>query len=338
MDTLGQYLHDARIARGIDLRDAAQQTRISIQYLKALEEEDFSKLPGEVFVKGFLKSYGKFLNLDEAEVIKKYGELRQKPSPAGAAVQPEPFAPAVEHKRSSKISVEPFIWGAGILAVLILFLFTALPARHPKEVRQADVPLPTGPAELASGPVPTSKPEKLYLEVIALENTWLLVRTDTSPQKKAVLNKGESLIWSADESFMLSYGSASAIKLLLNGQELTVNEPKNAVIRDLAITASGIVSHKIQTENVKSVNPRRLGDVASRQSQTSGAPVVEPQARHEPQQVSPKQKQAIESQPSQTSGASEIEQKPQPAPLPQASQVPSSQPIAPLEMLQRSAH
>ena len=36
----------------------------------------------------------------------------------------------------------------------------------------------------------TVKPEKLYLDIVALEDAWVLVRTDTSPQKKAVLKKG----------------------------------------------------------------------------------------------------------------------------------------------------
>jgi len=52
MGTLGEYLRSAREKRGLDLRDAAQQTRISFTYLKALEEEDFSKLPGEVLSGG----------------------------------------------------------------------------------------------------------------------------------------------------------------------------------------------------------------------------------------------------------------------------------------------
>jgi len=258
MGTLGRYLQDARNARGIDLREAAQQTRISIQYLKALEDEDFSKLPGEVFVRGFLKNYGKFLNLNEAEVMKRYGELQQKPIPAAVnTVQPEPPAAPAEQAKSSKLPIEPFIWAAGIIVVLIVFLFTALP-RHSKETHQTEAVSPAVPDELASGPALTVKSDKLYLEVIALENTWLLVRTDTSPQKKAVLNKGETLIWSADERFLLSYGSAGAIKLLLNGQELTVNEPKNAVIRDLVITAAGIENRKIQAEKLrpaKSVKP-----------------------------------------------------------------------------------
>ncbi len=260
MGTLGRYLQEARNNRGIDLREAAQQTRISIQYLQALEAEDFSKLPGEVFVKGFLKNYGRFLNLDESEVIKRYGELKQKPAaaPSGAAQQPEPPHPATEKGPSLKLSVEPFLWAAGIIVVLVVFLFTALPARHPKGARQPDAAAPdaAGHNELATAPVPTVRPDKLYLEIIALDNTWLLVRIDSSPQKKAVLNKGESLIWSADERFLLSYGSAGAIKLVLNGQELAVNEAKNAVIRDLVITADGIENPKMQNEKARPIRSK----------------------------------------------------------------------------------
>ncbi len=264
MGTLGRYLQDARNGRGIDLREAAQQTRISIQYLRALESEDFSKLPGEVFVRGFLKNYGKFLNLEESEVMKRYGELRQKPAavaaaaPAAGEVQPEPAVAAPKKSQPVKIPVEPFIWAAGIIVVLIAFLFTAFPGRHPKETPQTATPSPAASDELASKSVPTIiKSDKLYLEVVALENTWLLVRTDSSPQKKAVLSQGESLIWSADERFLLSYGSAGAIKLRLNGQELTVNEPKNAVIRDLMITAAGIENRKVETETARPVKPKQ---------------------------------------------------------------------------------
>jgi hypothetical protein len=64
---------------------------------------------------------------------------------------------------------------------------------------------------------------------------------------------GESLIWSAEEKFLLSYGSAGALILKLNGQELIVNEPRNAVVRDLAITATGIVSRKGQPVTAKPV-------------------------------------------------------------------------------------
>ena len=288
MGTLGRYLHDARQALGIDLHEAAQQTRIGIQYLKALEEEDFSKLPGEVFVRGFLKNYAKFLRLDEADILKRYAEFGQKKPPVVAPppVESPQAAPVQAPPRPrSKIPIEPLLWGAGIVVILMLFLFTALPRRHAKEPRQTEMTSPAGNAELSSAPVPTARPEKLYLEVVALENTWILVRTDASPQKKAVLNIGDSLIWSADERFLLSYGNAGAIKLLLNGQELIVNEPRNAVVRDLTITASGIVDRKMQPERPRPAKPKTQPTVSAPpqvQSKPSGTAAAQQPAPEPP--------------------------------------------------------
>jgi cytoskeleton protein RodZ len=246
MGTLGTYLRSAREARGIDLHDAAQQTRISLNYLRALEEEDFSKLPGEVFVKGFLKNYAKFLRLDESQVLKKFVESQVTNSGGGSFVEKEPVAAISQQKTPRSTTIEPFLWGAGIVIALVFFVFTALPERHQPDTKQAVTTMSTGQTVTTQGLV--MQRDKLYLEVVALEDTWLLVRTDNSPQKKAVLKKGESLIWSAKERFLLSYGSANALKLTLNGQELTVNEPGNEVVRDLAIIASGIVNRNIQPE------------------------------------------------------------------------------------------
>jgi transcriptional regulator with XRE-family HTH domain len=271
MGSLGQYLRSAREARGINLHDAAQQTRISVAYLKALEEEDFSKLPGEVFVRGFLKNYGKFLRLDELQVMKKYGEISSPKSGPVPVAEKEPEIAVREQKKQRSTTIEPFLWGAGIVIALILFMFTSLPGRRQPEKKQAVTPLSTGQTATAGGPV--MQAGKLYLEVAALEDTWLLVRTDNSPQKKALLKKGESLIWSADERFLLSYGSAKSLKLTLNGQELIVNEPANEVVRDLTIVASGVVNRKIQPE-IKA--PRKKRPSAEQPQQT------QPQAQAEP--------------------------------------------------------
>ncbi len=115
-------------------------------YLKALEEEDFARLPGEVFVKGFLKNYGKFLRLDEFEVMKRYGESRsQNLIEHPDTVEDKAPAPAVSEQKTSKLtSIEPFLWGAGIVIALILFVFTALPERHKQEKQKAVSPISTG--------------------------------------------------------------------------------------------------------------------------------------------------------------------------------------------------
>jgi len=251
MGTLGKYLSDAREARQLDLRDAAQQTRISINYLKALEEEDFARLPGEVFVKGFLKNYGRFLRLDESEVMKKYGELKPLQSPSGTAATDQGQADVVDEQEADKRPfIEPFIWAGGILIILVVLFFTAFPARRTVQTQPSAILSHSSQTSPTSG-LASIKQDKLYLEVVALENTWLLVRIDSSPQKKAVLKTGETLVWTADERFQVSYASAGALKLSLNGKELVVNEPKNVVVRDLTVTASGVVNRKLQIESTK---------------------------------------------------------------------------------------
>ncbi len=267
MGTLGQYLKSAREAKEVDLRDAAQQTRISINYLKALEEEDFSKLPGEVFVRGFLKNYVRFLNLDEAESLKRYAELKpqvqqtapgQTPASLTASATQEKKKTPVEPASRRETPIEPFIWAAVICISLLVFLFSALPLRHLKKSAQPEntaVPVISGAPQ---DPVLAAslKPEKLYLEVIALEDTWLLVRTDTSPQKKAVLKKGESLIWSAEERFLLSYGRVGDVKLLLNGEEVAVRGARETPIRDLAITRTGVMNQPAPAKPAQPARPR----------------------------------------------------------------------------------
>ncbi len=280
MESLGQFLYNARVARNIDLRDAAQQTRINIQYLAALEQEDFTKLPGEVFVKGFLKNYCRFLNLDEAEVMKKYAELkpRQASSPSPAVLSADKPAAPSEPEERKETPLEPFVWAAVIFISFLVFLFTYLPAKQPKNALH---PVGSDVLSRETASAPASKPAKIYLEVVANEDTWILIRTDDSPQKKAVLAKGDRLTWSADDRFVLSYGHVGAVQLLLGGQELTVNGTKGTVVRDLVVTREGILN---QPEPEKQARPLKKPAAAPQQAQAQQEQKVQPQIKE--QQVS----------------------------------------------------
>ena len=76
--SLGSLLRRSREERHIDLDEAVSATRIRRNYLEALENEEWSKLPSQVFVKGFLRSYAEFLGLDKEMVRNCY--LRTSPS------------------------------------------------------------------------------------------------------------------------------------------------------------------------------------------------------------------------------------------------------------------
>jgi hypothetical protein len=76
-ETLGQYLRRHRELRGINSAELSRITRISSASIEAIESDRFDELPGEVFVRGFLKAYAQAINLLPAEVLARYTSSRR---------------------------------------------------------------------------------------------------------------------------------------------------------------------------------------------------------------------------------------------------------------------
>lgn len=75
----GEYLRGEREQAEIDLHSIARQTRIPMRSLRNLEDGAFDKLPADIFVRGFLRSYADCVGIDRAEVLERYRELGIKP-------------------------------------------------------------------------------------------------------------------------------------------------------------------------------------------------------------------------------------------------------------------
>ena len=69
---LGDLLRETREQKNLSLEDAEKGTNIRKLYIKAIEDGNYDKLPGEVFLKGFMKTYAKFLGLDGQKIIEQY--------------------------------------------------------------------------------------------------------------------------------------------------------------------------------------------------------------------------------------------------------------------------
>lgn len=69
MDEVVQQLRKAREAKGIELKEVEEIIKIRSKYLQALEEGDYSTLPGGVYTVGFLRSYARFLDLDAESLV-----------------------------------------------------------------------------------------------------------------------------------------------------------------------------------------------------------------------------------------------------------------------------
>jgi cytoskeleton protein RodZ len=72
MTTFGRKLRGERKDRGIGLDEIAAATKISRHYLEALEQDDFERLPGDVFTKGYVRAYAQHLGVAPEILVEEY--------------------------------------------------------------------------------------------------------------------------------------------------------------------------------------------------------------------------------------------------------------------------
>ena len=118
--TLGEKLRQARETRGVSISEVAEQTRISRLYLECIENDDYRTLPGGIFNKGFVKSFAKFVGVDENEALQDYSALVANQG-TPVAEDARTYRPEVMTDDRSATSSFPTI----IIAVVILGLMTA---------------------------------------------------------------------------------------------------------------------------------------------------------------------------------------------------------------------
>ena len=74
VENFGSYIKHERELRGVPLEEIARITKIHIRFLQALEDNKFDELPGEVFIKGYIRSYANIIGSDVDEMLNSYEE------------------------------------------------------------------------------------------------------------------------------------------------------------------------------------------------------------------------------------------------------------------------
>lgn len=141
----GEHLKRERELRGVTLEEVAAATRISPRFLEALENEQWDRLPGGAFNRGFIRSVARYLGLDEENMVAEYA-LETKglnDSSASTDVQGMPR------------DWRPVITGAVVLVVVIIIMALGIHFYRAR-ARARDVAPPVAP----STPIapPTAQP------------------------------------------------------------------------------------------------------------------------------------------------------------------------------------
>jgi cytoskeletal protein RodZ len=140
--TIGEYLRAVREHNGLTLAEVSQATRVSKQYLKALEEGDGSALPARPFTIGYVRAYAKALDLDDEAAAARY--KRETPQTETEALR-NPIG--VKHEKSPK---SPWVLGGFLLVAAAVIGWNVVQrATAPKEpslpAAALDAPAPAAP-------------------------------------------------------------------------------------------------------------------------------------------------------------------------------------------------
>ena len=229
--SFGRFLRTRRLEKGVNLEVISRETKIRMDVLLLIEQEDHNRLPAEVFVKGFLRAYAKIIGADEDDVIRRYLSSLQ--------VFKESARSEDDLIRLNKSYWPSLLLSIGALLCIIAFsvyvasFFQDRPStpapksekfRQQKEVvedihdRTSEPPEVSSPIEKHSEYIS----EKLLLKIMALEVTWIKVIIDEKDPKEYVMHPGDHLEFEASSDFNLRIGNAGGVKLTLNDESLGV--------------------------------------------------------------------------------------------------------------------
>lgn len=245
MGSFGERMQREREMRGITLEEIADSTKIGTRSLRALEQEDFDKLPGGIFNKGFVRAYARYLGIDEEQAVADFLAAAGEPEPQ--LPNPHPTEKLTAYRSGNRN------WAAVLTLVALAaggyaawkLGWGPFAGRGSRPVESAPPPRPAQPAvtaappsQAASGPVageagalataeanpassaaPSAQPpagEGFVLLVRAKQDSWLSITADGKLVMEGNLAATETREVRARKSVVLKLGNAAGVEVSHN--------------------------------------------------------------------------------------------------------------------------
>jgi hypothetical protein len=190
MADIGSLLRETRIRNKIDITAVEDATKIRAKYLRALENEEWSLLPGPTYVKTFLRTYAQFLGLDPHLLVEEYSARFEEPEELEvAAFTPKRRLP----ERTSRMG--PPRRGIGVALLLVGFLGFLLVlgltgddesnggSAQKSTARQPGSAAADGERPRKQQGEAPAKRRRVRLEVVAARPVWVCVVDDSDRER-----------------------------------------------------------------------------------------------------------------------------------------------------------
>ncbi|MGH3020553.1 MAG: helix-turn-helix domain-containing protein [Gaiellaceae bacterium] len=240
MFEIGNSLREARLRQGLEFPRIETETKIRGKYLRALEEEQFEVLPGETYVKGFLRTYADYLGLEGQLYVDEYNSRFTTAEETTAA----PSTPRRRRTRPVESNLV-VVALAGIVAVTVLVVvgLAGIGSGSPEQSPLVDTnPGPTTTQETATAPTATGQepagqarpPARARLVLTAVRGEcWVQVRANGVNGRllyEGTLEVGQIQRFVRYQRLWLELGAPANVDARLNGRPVANFPTQPAVV------------------------------------------------------------------------------------------------------------
>jgi cytoskeleton protein RodZ len=224
MADIGATLREARMRAHIDITEVETRTKIRAKYLRAMENEEWDLLPGEVYVKSFLRTYGEFLGLDTRQLIDDFKRRYERPTDH----ELRPITPLGRERPPRGPLIPPWAVIVAVLAVVVVALYFVGNSTNSKNtptarVRTSVPPHQTRPRRHSTKPPTAPKPTTVKLQLVPTGALYVCLVDGTGKKliPGEIFSAGQTVPTETAPKLLLTLGNA-AVKLKANGETIDV--------------------------------------------------------------------------------------------------------------------
>jgi len=241
-----------RELRGITLQEISDSTKINIRYLRDLEEDRLDNLPGTFFVKGIIRSFAKYIGLDENTILNSYfeSELHQEQEQEEESQKTQSKLP-IKVKRIF-YSILLFLALIAVLTLIYIFIYQKPQGQQVEETPSIPTVQETAPSPPPETPI-LEEEKELVIDLFFVMETWIQIYADGELVIDGLKFEGEKVQVIAKEELLIHTGNAGGISVTLNNKTGKPFGKPGAVIRDIRITLENMETFIEQEEENVSI-------------------------------------------------------------------------------------
>jgi cytoskeleton protein RodZ len=230
MADIGTTLREARMRARIDISEVEASTKIRAKYLRAIENEEWDLLPGPVYARSFLRTYGDYLGLDSRMLTEEFKQQYERPSDH----EVRPIAPrGRERGRGLRGPLLPpwALIGVVLVAIVAALFVVGLDSNKPPPTpTHAKVKPPVRHVHHhASVPV-VAKPKTVTLQLVPTGAVYVCLVNGNGKRliPGRIFNAGQTVPTETARKLLLTLGNNS-VQMKVNGKSVAISASASSI-------------------------------------------------------------------------------------------------------------